>query len=725
MPQEGEPLGIVWADAEVSELGIPIAVPMAETLVIRLLPLNCDGCSPQSASVLLNGRHLANLDLGRPGFRDYPVHAPADAFRYGQNILRFEWGRITSPSEFDRAIKTKNKLAAALVSVSLHPVAGRSTVSAPPAFEDQTLRVGGDEAAVFYLRIPEGARLAGTVSRDPSSAFGAAGTARISVKVDEREEEVALLRGLSALGSRRFPFTIDLAPYAGRVARLSLRCDRSDPASSLVARFDDLRLCAAETIDAGDAFGVYRRQPLPPTPPAVPSSRPNVLLYLMDALRARTLSCYGALEVTSPFLDKLSREGATLTAATSQASNTPPNVKALLTGKYLPYTGKSPLRAADTSMAEIYKKAGYATAALACSPWPAALAALRGFDIHPRELYAGSRDDWWNLESTPPKYYAREMYTHMRAWAAQQSDPIFVYAHSLHPHNPYSPPEPWSELDAPSKLWDFNGNSRYLLDIQYGHIVPDAKQIAELLRLYRLDVLYNDYEIGRSVAALKSLGRWDDSLFLFIADHGDEFYEHKGIMHGFTSYSELIEIPFVLRSPGRIPAGVLVTAPHETIDAAPTLLSLSGLAIPPDADGTPVRFEPPDPSAPPRRTYSSCSGIPGIYTIADRGWKYVYAPRDNTMVGIGEGASRVKERFYLYDLRTDAQEAHNLFSTHPVLSHYLHRSIQSWLRATGDTPDPQSELDEETKAVLESLGYLDASVTSKPLSKAGEPGSHP
>ena len=94
-----------------------------------------------------------------------------------------------------------------------------------------------------------------------------------------------------------------------------------------------------------------------------------------------------------------------------------------------------------------------------------------------------------------------------------------------------------------------------------------------------------DAELGRLIETLDELGLHDDTLLAFIADHGEEFLEHGSHWHGENAYGENSNVPLVLWSPGRIPAGLRVSETVQSIDLMPTLLELSELSAPDGVQG--------------------------------------------------------------------------------------------------------------------------------------------
>lgn len=709
LPQPGEPRGIVWADDDRSIL--EVTLPRAATLAarLRLLVPPCGTCGPQTAAVSVNGTDVAELRFAGGRFEEAEFTIPGAILRSGVNALAFRWGWRRAPSELDPRSTLTRPVAAAVAALAL---AERTPAAGAVALRPGALDVPAGQALSFLLELPAAARLQGEVSRAAASRAGSAGLVRIEATADGAAPVLLATRTLAGLSRTGFRFDADLGHLAGEVVRLSFSVEGSEPGSGFVASLHGLSLCAGLPVAAGDLLGLW-------TPPEVPEAasggaRPSVLLYLMDALRARSLGCYGAPEVSSPHLDRLSRQGVLLSQQVSQASNTPPSVKALLTGRYLPRTGNAPLAPTEATLAERFAAAGYRTGVFTNSPWIGAVGAFRGFAEAPRDLYFGTVDYWLDHDGATKaeKRYAGAVTDRLASWASAAPGPLFAYAHTIHPHNPYEPPPPWGELDRRSQHWTFRGDTATLLEIQKGTRTPDRDEAAELQRLYHRDVLYNDHELGRLLRALDAAGLRRDAVLAFSSDHGDELLEHGSVLHGFTSYGELVDVPAILVAPGRLPAGRIVAGLTESVDLAPTLLALAGLPPLPRAEGRDLGPLIASGGAGRRRAYSSASSAPGIETAVAWPYKYVWAPRDGKLVGIGEGSARTRARALLFDLEEDPRELHDLRARRPILARFLHQGLASWLAATaGATTDVASPaaappLDDESRRLLESLGYL-------------------
>jgi arylsulfatase A-like enzyme len=103
-----------------------------------------------------------------------------------------------------------------------------------------------------------------------------------------------------------------------------------------------------------------------------------------------------------------------------------------------------------------------------------------------------------------------------------------------------------------------------------------------LLALYDAEIAFNDEHFGRLVDSLRERGVYRNTVLVLLADHGEAFYDHRQWQHGTTLYEEEVRIPLLLKlpswwdtlSPGR------VAAICGQVDVLPTLLEVSGLAVP-------------------------------------------------------------------------------------------------------------------------------------------------
>ena len=151
--------------------------------------------------------------------------------------------------------------------------------------------------------------------------------------------------------------------------------------------------------------------------------------------------------------------------------------------------------------------------------------------------------------------------------------PFFVFLNYLDTHNPYQPPPPYDTMFSDS------GAARYLEVIREDTPArlwsPEARQAA--VDKYDESLAYLDATLGQLFADLKRRGLWDNTVVIVTSDHGEEFGEHNVFFHGNSLYRPALDVPLLVRFPGRVPAGRVVTTPVSLKDIAATVVDLSGV----------------------------------------------------------------------------------------------------------------------------------------------------
>jgi arylsulfatase A-like enzyme len=326
-----------------------------------------------------------------------------------------------------------------------------------------------------------------------------------------------------------------------------------------------------------------------------PDQRPNVLVVLIDALRADHLGCYGHSRDTSPIIDSLSRESVLFETAMSPASWTKPSIPSLFTGLYPiqhgVFTGNTQdsadritsdvLRDEHITLAEALREAGYATGAFVEN---VQISSFMGFD-QGFDVYAEDLGDAQSISNRFIKWLDSGI-----------EGPFFGYVHYLDPHWPYVPPAPFDTMFSPPAQTsvDFNNvNWKYLeRQIQSGDVKLSPDDLEAMRSLYDGEIRYTDTALAGILEALRERGLYENTIFVLTADHGEEFMEHGRIGHGNTLYDEVLHIPLIIRAPrGRVPEGPpgTIADPVSLIDIMPTVLDLAGIEIPGDIAGRSLR----------------------------------------------------------------------------------------------------------------------------------------
>jgi arylsulfatase A-like enzyme len=224
------------------------------------------------------------------------------------------------------------------------------------------------------------------------------------------------------------------------------------------------------------------------------------------------------------------------------------------------------------------------------------------------------------------------------AWAAAEPErPFVAYLNFQATHFPYVWPPgfrpPFGE--AP-------------LDFQATFLGYPTERVPLLLDRFHNAFAYADAELGRLIAGLSALGRWDDTALVLVADHGEAFYEHGLPTHGTTLLEEQVRVPMFLRLPGAAPR--VVREPVSVMDAVPALFHAMGYAPHPAHQGRPDVLAP-GYSGAGRPLFFSIQGLTREDGLVRDDWKWI-VNHDRR-----EGA--------LFDLAADPDERRNLVLEQP------------------------------------------------------------
>jgi len=433
--------------------------------------------------------------------------------------------------------------------------------------------------------------------------------------------------------------------------------DVSGPAGSSV----DLTLEAGAEEPGGPAAGLPMLAVAAPPVAAVASPGPNCVIILVDALRADRLHCYGFPLATSPHIDELATQGTLFEHVTSACSWTVPSVASLFTGTYVSTHGMDqfcmPGRLSLPTLAEQFRQAGARTAAVSANEC-----------IIPGAGYEAGFDEFvFKFDFPRAGWVTDEAVALLRRLSGQR---FFLYLHYMDPHEKYDPPPGWT-------VFGYTEEQRYHGEIRYC-----------------------DHEIGRLLRELDTLGRREDTLVVFIADHGEAFMEHGYRFHAMTLHREEVQVPLILRLPERIPAERRVTTRVRSIDVTATILDLMGLSVPRHVEGESLRpLLRRGHSATDRRIFSELRARrdhpqPGTYVSL--------LERDRKLIVRIEDGQR-----WLYNVSRDPDEQTNLAAQQPDLAASMERTIRQFLKMRKDVRAPDRPMTPAEERRLRALGYLD------------------
>jgi arylsulfatase A-like enzyme len=413
------------------------------------------------------------------------------------------------------------------------------------------------------------------------------------------------------------------------------------------------------------------------------------VLVSIDTLRAGLLGCYGYERPTSPALDALAARGVLFERALATAPWTLPSHASLLTALYPSHHGVrragAVLPADVAPWAERLRERGFATAAVVNSRWLAEDSGLqRGFD------------DFLRVDDAVERREPSAVGALAEGWLTQRREPFFLFVHFYDVHSNYwSLPRYEREFLRPYG-GAVDGSTAQLRAVRDGHLELGKADVRRLVDLYAAGIRQLDDVLAHFVGLLRSEGLLERTLLVVTADHGEEFLDHGGVMHGRTQYEEVLRVPLVFAGPG-VPAGVRVGEPVSLVDVLPTAFAALGEPVPEGLDGRDLR--------PLWQRPGATLGERMLFSEAD--WRNA---EDDVLRAVRFGRwklvsnRRTGER-RLFDLARDPRERVDVQADHPELVARLAAALDELARGAREASLP-GELTPEAIERLEELGYL-------------------
>jgi arylsulfatase A-like enzyme len=674
-----------WNDGPESEVDLLLTSPRDVPLTLRGRPYQFPGAPVQEVSLVLNGEEAGRMTLA-PSGGESRVVLPERLLRPGTNrlVLRYAWTR--SPRQETGADDPRH------LAVAWDVLRFETGVD-----EQGRVRAAGDQLAIpfgwrvtTYLRPPAGAVLswADLRSRDERP-----GELWVTVQTEESSEEEEAVRFDSNSG----PAQVELEEGAGAgPVRISLAAAPGRPGGPAGGGLV-LRQAALQA--------PRRAAPLPASAPAVSAQadraalqaatggrRPNVIIYLVDTLRADHLGCYGYGRPVSPRIDAFAREATLFRHTVAQSSWTRPSVATVLTG-LLPRTHgvhrrKDALAPEALTLAEILQGQGYRTAGFATNANVAPSFGFRqGFEIY--KMLGKRRNTAANIHALAVQWLET-------GWKGDA--PFFLYLHTVEPHSPYNPPEPFRQRFAPQVRDEATTRTRLLNQLKSGQVSVNTKLLRDLLDLYDAEIATNDAAFGNLIDLLHQRGLWQNTVVVFVSDHGEEFFDHGGWEHGKTLHAEMLNVPLIVRIPG-LGNGRPVDHQAQHADIVPTILDALGIPVPATVEGRSLvpwitgGAIPEDTEEEAAFSWLNQAGVKAASVTTPR-WHLI------------ERRSPASDRS-LYDRRSDPKEQSDRAADRPVRSGYLAARIKAEeLPRKGMLKAREGLIDPELREQLRALGYI-------------------
>lgn len=319
--------------------------------------------------------------------------------------------------------------------------------------------------------------------------------------------------------------------------------------------------------------------------PAANAGAPNVIVIVVDTLRADHLSSYGYERDTGPFMDSLAAQGVRFENAIAPSSWTQPSHASMLTGRYTyeHQAETTPLDDTFPTIGEVMQANGYRTGGFSANTlfFTRRQGHGRGF-LHFEDNYQSAPDAFFNsslygfifdfyglrkalnYEGVPTRVLASDINRSVLDWIDRDPDkPFLVFMNYFDVHDPYTPPEPYRSKYAstPNPGGLING----FVERYSPSLTPE--QIQTEIEAYDGSISYVDDEIKNLFDELEARGLLDDTIVIVTSDHGESLGEHGLLQHSASLYLDEIHVPLIVWNPAYVPSG-------KTIDALVSLTSL-------------------------------------------------------------------------------------------------------------------------------------------------------
>jgi arylsulfatase A-like enzyme len=424
----------------------------------------------------------------------------------------------------------------------------------------------------------------------------------------------------------------------------------------------------------------------------------NIVVVVVDTLRADRVGAVTAHGSLTPFLDDLGRHGVRFAHAYSTSSWTIPSVASLFTSRYpsqhLVRGFDSTLAAGEVTLAKRLRAAGWVTAGFSANP-----------QLQAQHGYGQGFDAWQTFPSFKlrgPELRAACFQWIDAHWHRSSAGPLFLFLQYMEPHAPYQPPAPFRAQAAPDVSDETMRRANDLLvGLQWSALT--AADVAALSSLYDGEVAAVDAELRTLFEGLEERGVLDGALVLVTADHGEEFREHGPMAHGFTLYNQAIRVPLVVVGTP-FPPGVTVDSNVSLLDVAPTVLGLVFEPAEPRFEGQsllPVLYG----LAPPRDVLAELLASQAV----DFRHHAAALVRGDVKLLVSPGSRPEFRQDTLFDLATDPLEAHPnppaTASDELLMRLDLEWTLEQLAQRAGE--ERHRELTPEQRDRLRALGYVD------------------
>lgn len=453
------------------------------------------------------------------------------------------------------------------------------------------------------------------------------------------------------------------------------------------------------------------------------ATKPNILLIVMDAVRADSLSCYGYRKRTTPHIDELANRGVLFENAFSASSWTPPAHASIFTGNYPSRHGvlrpNLYLDPSNITLAEILSENGYKTIAFS-SPH---ITRARGFDKGFQEFYLPYiyKDVFKNIYKDIDlirqvmrnifygwdklAFYITQKIKGKIRENVKKDNPFFIYVNYKLTHNPYYTSGIFKKIK-------YRGLNKKKIKVLAGLLgwkynnreIEVSEEEMKMVKLfYDSGITHLDSILGGLFDFLIRGKIFENTLIIILADHGDCFGEHHLMYHTASLYDELIRTPLIMTYPEKIPSAQRVKSLVSLIDVLPTILDLINIDK--------------------HRLENRLTQIDGVSLAEFKEKDYhehIFAERDAAKIlgPLGQELKCVRDKNYkyifgsegleeFYNIAEDPYENKNILNEHPEIASGYKKILSENLNPFGALPKGRRDVQEEKKIIekLKALGY--------------------
>jgi arylsulfatase A-like enzyme len=657
-----------------SSLVFPVDAPAPTRLRMR-----AKGLRASAAELYVNGKRIGGLSIGGGNWNVVEASVAADKLRVGDNLMQLVWREGPGP-------------AAAVDWIHLGPADAPAADPLSQASLRTQVRVGPRD--VQALLIPPATGLGYAMDVPTGGILGLALGARdgdaklvVRARTDGAEPRTLLERDVSGEGPEMV--AVDLASLAGRVVRLELENPAASGGSVTLAH----PAVWVEPI-AADAAAVARIGGV---------RAKNVVLVMIDTLRADHVPPYGRTRVQAPVLQLAAERGALFERFSAVEDWTKPSCATMLTGLY-PNTHKTQTDAVALPnsvrmISEELREHGVKTAAFIANGYVSdKFGFKRGWDHYVNYIREGKRTE------------AENVLGEAAAWIeANRGDRFYAYVHTIDPHVPYWPPAEYLQLywqgpyDGP-----IDGRQTHLQveKIKKGQMQVDERDKEYIRALHDGEISYHDAHLGSFFRRLDELGLMEDTLVIVVSDHGEEFWDRGSIGHGHSIFQELVHVPFLMMWKGVIPPGRRIPDNHDHAAIVPTVFDAMGVPTPDYCEAR--------------------SLLPRAIGRQEAGPHAGFSTHQGERMAVWSGSRKLQMnglgRTALFDLAEDPGSERDIDDDHPLAVRYM-RTLLGQFMGAPDKRDWQGaalgrrnvaeaqaeavEMDDATRRQLCALGYLD------------------